>query len=239
MNPIGRRSVAIALLAAGLASTAAAGDPSPRPEQGPDPIGYSAGYEFGRALAELERRGRGVELEAVFRGVLDALTGAEPALDEAGRRAALAELAARGGPARGEVARTPAAGRLPGHFDDFAQLNALREGVVTLPSGVQIEVLEPGSGRRPGPTDAVAIRYEGSLADGAVFDSTDADGPVRLKLEEIAVPGLREALLGMDEGARWRVVIPSQRGFGATGRKFLRNRDLIYEIELVSIEPTP
>jgi FKBP-type peptidyl-prolyl cis-trans isomerase FklB len=233
---MGRRTAGIASLVVGLAFGAAAEDAAKGPPEKPDPIGYSAGYEFGRALADLERRAGGVDLEAVLRGVLDAFRGAESALGEAERKAAADGVASDDVHARSRAVRTPARAGLRGNADDFAQLNARREGVVTLPSGVQVEVLEAGRGRRPEPTDVVAVRYEASLADGSVFDSTEPDGPIPLRLDEIAVPGLREALLTMNEGARCRVVIPPKMGFGASGRKILRNRDLIYEIELVSVE---
>ncbi len=59
-----------------------------------------------------------------------------------------------------------------------------------------------------------------------------------MRMDEIIVPGLKEALLLMQEGARWRVVIPPHMGFGASGKKLLRKRDLIYEIELVAVEPS-
>ncbi len=120
--------------------------------------------------------------------------------------------------------------------DDFAALNQQRSGVTTLPSGVQYEVLEPGFGDTPGPADTVLVRYEAWLPDGRAFDTTEEDQePLELAIESVAVPGLREALLLMDEGAYWRVVIPPGEGFGRFGNNRLRRNDLIYEIRLVSI----
>ena len=202
--------------------------------------GYSAGYAFGGQLAELQRQSPGVELEAVFRGILDALSGTEPRLSADERRAALEELegkrAALETDKRGKTPQLRARGR-GGYADDFAALNARREGVVTLPSGVQYEVLQAGSGKQPGADDAVLVSYQGSLTNGAVFDSTYKDGePARLQLAEIVVPGLKEALLMMNEGAKWRVVIPPSMGFKTAGNNMLRRRDLIYEIELVAVE---
>ena len=128
--------------------------------------------------------------------------------------------------------------RTGGFVDDFARLNAERLGVVTLPSGVQYEVLKQGAGRTPGPNDQVTVSYEGTLTNGIVFDTTRKDGePARLRIAEIVVPGLREALLHMKEGDKWRVVIPPSMGFGRVGNNMLRKRDLIYEIELIAVEP--
>ena len=147
-----------------------------------------------------------------------------------------AENAATEPAADEQVAYIPA--REGAYKDDFAALNSQREGVVTLPSGVQYEVLESGNGDQPDSSDTVLIRYEASLPDGRVFDTTEDDQePLVLALEAIAVPGLREALLLMQEGDHWRVVIPPSEGFGRTGNNRLRRRDLIYDIRLVAIEP--
>ena len=127
--------------------------------------------------------------------------------------------------------------RSRGFKDDFAALNARRDNVVILPSGVQYEVLKASNGKQPAEGDTVLISYQASLTDGTVFDTTYEDGePQHMPLDEIAVPGLKEALLMMNEGAKWRVVIPPSMGFGRSGNNQLRRRDLIYEIEMVSIE---
>jgi FKBP-type peptidyl-prolyl cis-trans isomerase len=126
--------------------------------------------------------------------------------------------------------------RTGGFKDDFAVLNAMREGVVSLPSGVQYEVLRTGNGHRPAASDTVRVSYTASLPNGTVFDSTEQGGPRVIKLEDIVVPGLKEALLLMDEGAHWHIVVPPSAGFGRSGNNQLRRRDLIYDIELLSIE---
>jgi protein SCO1/2 len=126
-----------------------------------------------------------------------------------------------------------------GFNDDFAKLNAMREGVVVLPSGVQYEVLTGGDGNNPRAGDTVVVNYTGTLTNGVVFDShTDRNKPAHLPLDKIAVPGLREALLLMKEGATWRVVVPPAMGYGRSGNNMLRKRDLIYEISLLGIEAT-
>ena len=212
--------------------------PCPEPQ---DKINYSVGFEFGHYLAGLKRQGTGAELEAVFRGVRDALSGAEPRMSEEEIRKQLDDLkagiaGADEQPKRGPV-KSAAPARTRGFVDDFAALNAQREGVISLPSGLQYEVLRAGTGKSPQASDRVAIQYEGRLATGVVFDTTyDDGGPARLRIDEIAVPGLREALLRMKEGDKWRVVVPPSLGFGRVGNNMLRKRDLIYEVELVSVE---
>lgn len=201
---------------------------------------YSIGYEVGGYLASLEESSEtGIDLKGVLKGMLDALSGSEPLVSAAERRATLERLRA----AMAEAGDQPGPGARPlearerGFMDDYAALNARREGVVSLPSGVQYEVLKAGSGAQPAPGDRVAIQYEGKLATGVVFDTTYDDAePLRLAIDSIAVPGLREALLLMHEGDKWRVVIPPRMGFGRIGNNQLRKRDLIYELELVSVE---
>jgi FKBP-type peptidyl-prolyl cis-trans isomerase FklB len=232
----------IVLLGVVVNVSAQADDTAARQDTVQTRAGYSAGYAFGGQLAELQRQRPEVELESVFQGILDALSGAKPRLSATDMEAALQELERKRTASVSEPGKAPQArvrARSGGYVDDFAALNARREGVVTLPSGVQYEVLQSGSGKQPGSDDAVLVSYQGSLTNGAVFDSTyDDSEPARLQLDEIAVPGLKEALLLMNEGAKWRVVIPPHMGFKTSGNNMLRRRDLIYDIELVSVEAT-
>jgi FKBP-type peptidyl-prolyl cis-trans isomerase FklB len=202
----------------GISCATSNGDapPAAQSDAGSD---YEAGYALGRALADRASEGESVEITRAVRGLQDGFDGRP--IEAA--RVATAE-SRRAAPRRGPF------------VDDFAALNAQRDGVTTLPSGVQYESLASGDGPQPDPSDTVEVRYVGSLADGRVFDSTDgAGGPTRLRIEDISVPGLREALLLMRVGDRWRVVIPPSMGFGRSGNNMLRRRDLIYDIELVAI----
>lgn len=124
------------------------------------------------------------------------------------------------------------------YVDDYAQLNALRKGVVILLSGVQYEVLHAGSGKQPSASDTVTVHYRAMLANGVEFDNTYEQGePASLDLDQYLVPGLKEALLLMKEGDEWRVTIPAKMGF--SGGRFLRKRDLIYEIVLITVNGAP
>ena len=86
--------------------------------------------------------------------------------------------------------------------------------IVTTASGLRFAVLEPGTGRRPGPEDAVLVTYEGRLADGTVFESTPE--PVGLPVSGL-IPGFTEALQMMNEGGRYRFWIPSDLAYGEAG----------------------
>lgn len=200
--------------------------------------GYDAGYEFGVKLALLRQQQPGIELDDAFKGLLDALSETSTPMNSTEMCATLQSVENK--PAESHQPPQTQA-RTGGFKDDYAALNARREGVVTLPSGVQYEVLKSGSGMQPRVGDNVLISYQASLANGTVFDTTYDDGePLLMSLDEIVVPGLKEALLLMNEGAKWQVVIPPSMGFGRAGNNMLRRRDLIYDIELISTEkPAP
>ena len=196
---------------------------------------YNAGYEFGFQLALMKQKQPDIELEDALKGLLDGLAESNQEISNVEMCAALQAVENKA-----TVSELPQIQARSGAYkDDYAALNARREGVVTLPSGVQYEVLKSGNGEQPQAVDAVLISYQASLTNGTVFDTTYDDGePLLMPLEDIVVPGLKEALLLMKEGAKWQVVIPPSMGFGRSGNNMLRRRDLIYDIELISIDRT-
>jgi len=207
--------------------------------------GYDAGYEFGIKLALLRQQQPGIELDEAFKGLHDALSDTNQQISRTEMCAMLQPgefkpVEAEYKPA--ESIQPPLTqARLDRNYyakDNYAELNASREGVVTLPSGVQYEVLNAGSGEPPRAGDAVLISYQASLDNGTVFDTTGDVGPLQMSLDEIVIPGLREALLLMNTGSRWQVVIPPGMGY-STGNRMFGRRDLIYDIELISIERAP
>jgi FKBP-type peptidyl-prolyl cis-trans isomerase len=86
--------------------------------------------------------------------------------------------------------------------------------ILTTASGLRLQVLQAGTGRRPGPRDAVRVTYEGRLADGTIFDS--APRPAGLRVADL-VPGFVEALQLMNEGGRYRFWIPPRLAYGVRG----------------------
>jgi FKBP-type peptidyl-prolyl cis-trans isomerase len=200
-----------------------------------DTPGYDAGYEFGIKLALMRQQQPGIELDEAFKGMFDALSETSAQISSAEIYATLQTVENKT-----TVTDQPQIQARSGAYkDDYAALNARREGVVILPSGVQYEVLRSGDGEQPQTADAVLINYQASLTNGTVFDTTYDDGePLLMPLDDIVVPGLKEALLLMKEGDKWQVVIPPSMGFGRSGNNMLRRRDLIYDIELISIDRT-
>ncbi len=120
----------------------------------------------------------------------------------------------------------------------FLEANKKNEGVVVLPSGLQYQVVEAGSGESPTPNSEVTVHYRGTLLDGKEFDSSHKRGqPATFGVTGV-IPGFSEALQLMKPGAKWKVFIPSELGYGprGAGASIGPNETLIFELELISFE---
>ena len=120
----------------------------------------------------------------------------------------------------------------------FLDENKKKDGVVTLPSGLQYKVLTPGTGKTPKATDSVTVNYRGTLIDGTEFDSSYKRGqPATFPVNGV-IPGWTEALQLMKEGAKWQLVLPPNIGYGERGAgQIPPNSVLIFEVELISVNP--
>ena len=116
--------------------------------------------------------------------------------------------------------------------------NAKKEGVITLPSGLQYKVLKEGNGKKPKATDKVLCHYEGFLIDGTVFDSSVQRGePVEFPLNQV-ITGWTEGLQLMQEGAKYRLFIPYRLGYGegGAGSSIPPYSALIFDVELIEVK---
>jgi FKBP-type peptidyl-prolyl cis-trans isomerase FklB len=121
----------------------------------------------------------------------------------------------------------------------FLEENKKREGIVTLPSGLQYEVINEGNTEVPRAqaTDQVQCHYEGTLIDGTLFDSSIKRGqPATFGVNQV-IAGWVEALQLMPEGAKWKLYIPSELGYGAhgAGEMIPPHSTLVFEVELLKI----
>ena len=119
----------------------------------------------------------------------------------------------------------------------FLEENAKRPGVVTLPSGLQYEVITEGNGKKTSATDRVKCHYEGTLIDGTLFDSSIKRGePAICGVNQVFQGGV-EALQLMTEGAKWKLFIPSELAYGAqqAGEMIPPHSTLIFEVELIEV----
>lgn len=117
--------------------------------------------------------------------------------------------------------------------------NGKRSGVTTTASGLQYEILKEGTGPKPSAENTVKVHYHGTTIDGSVFDSSvDRGEPVTFGLGQV-IKGWTEALQLMPVGSKWKIYIPSELGYGeqAAGPKIKPNSTLIFEVELIGIEP--
>ncbi|HEY7160344.1 MAG TPA: FKBP-type peptidyl-prolyl cis-trans isomerase, partial [Acidobacteriota bacterium] len=123
--------------------------------------------------------------------------------------------------------------------DAFLAENKTKEGVVTTASGLQYKVLRPGKGPKPKLEDTVTTHYRGTLLDGTEFDSSyKRNEPVSFQLKGV-IPGWTEALQLMETGAKWQIFIPADLAYGPKGAGGVigPNETLIFEVELISIQP--
>jgi len=121
--------------------------------------------------------------------------------------------------------------------EKFLQENALKNGVITTPSGLQYTVLAEGGGPKPSPTDIVRVQYEGALIDGGVFDSSyHLENGQEIPLDMV-IPGWSEGLLLMNVGSKYRLYIPSSLAYGerGAGQVIPPYATLVFTIELLEI----
>lgn len=119
--------------------------------------------------------------------------------------------------------------------EKFLAENAKKEGVITLPSGLQYKVITPGTGPKPTAQDTVTVHYRGTLIDGTEFDSSyQRNAPVSFPLGNV-IPGWTEGLQLMQEGAKWELYIPSDLAYGpgGSGPTIGPNATLIFQVELL------
>lgn len=119
----------------------------------------------------------------------------------------------------------------------FLAANKMKDGVLSLPSGVQYLVLKMGDGKKPTDTDMVEVNYRGALLNGTEFDSSEDGKPATLKVAQL-IPGWKDALKLMPEGSKWQLFIPPQLAYGerGVGHDIGPNQTLSYEVELVAVK---
>ncbi|HYQ72479.1 MAG TPA: FKBP-type peptidyl-prolyl cis-trans isomerase [Gammaproteobacteria bacterium] len=216
------------VLVAGLCT---AGEKPELPDEN-DRINYSLGYQIG---GDLKRQHVEVNSEMLLRGIEDAMSDAKPLLGEDEMHRTLVELK-RKVVALQAQAQAAAQQKNLQAGEDFLAENAKHEGVVTLPSGLQYRVLETGSGRQPSATDTVSVHYRGTLIDGTEFDSSySRNKPATFRADRV-IPGWREALQLMPEGAKWELFIPAKLAYGPRSvGKIPPNSTLVFEVQLLEV----
>jgi FKBP-type peptidyl-prolyl cis-trans isomerase FklB len=199
---------------------------------------YAIGANIGRGM---KKDGVQIDSRILSRGMSDAITGKKLAMTDEEMQAALTVLQADVRKRMEvEAAAVAAANKATG--DQFLAANKAKEGVVTLPSGLQYKILKAGTGPKPVATDEVVCNYRGTLVDGTEFDSSYKRGtPATFPVDKV-IKGWTEALQLMPVGSKWELFVPSslaygERGAGQRGADVIApNSTLIFEVELMSIK---
>ena len=220
------------LLVAFLSGIGLAGE-TPELKDGKEKISYSVGYQIG---GDFKRQGVELDPDLLVKGIHDAISGAEPRIPPQEMRKTLVELKKKV-EADERKRRRENAGKRRAEGEAFLAANGNKEGVATLPSGLQYKVLAAGKGKSPIPTDNVTVHYRGTLVDGTEFDSSyRRNAPATFGVDRV-IPGWKEALPMMKEGAKWQLFVPSKLGYGeqGVGSRIPPDSTLLFEIELISV----
>lgn len=193
-----------------------------------DKFSYAIGLGIGQNL--LSMGAKGIAVDDFAQAIKDVLEGNQTAISHTEARGIVnkyfAELEEKMNAANIEAGKK------------FLEENKKREGVVTLPSGLQYEVITEGNvGHYAKATDQVQCHYEGTLIDGTLFDSSIKRGqPATFGVNQV-IPGWVEALQLMPEGAKWKLYIPSDLAYGAqgAGEMIPPHSTLVFEVELQKI----
>jgi len=201
-----------------------------------DKASYAIGLNIGRSM---HKDSVDVDPNILLRGMKDGLAGAKPLLTDDEAKATMVALQAdlrkkqeEKMQAEAEVNKTKG--------EAFLADNKTKQGVVTLPSGLQYKILTEGTGPKPAVTDTVVCNYKGTLLDNTEFDSSYKRGqPATFPVSGV-IKGWTEALQLMPVGSKWQLFIPSELAYGARGGPgggIGPNATLVFEVELMSIQP--
>ena len=223
--------------------TKSASSTTAKPKTAPAPLStqkqkasYAIGLNIGKSL---KRDSVDVDPATLLRGLKDGIADAKPALTEDEAKAALTQLQTEVRAKQEEKAKVAALeDKIKG--DAFLAANKTKEGVVTLPSGLQYKIITQGTGPKPAADDSVNCLYKGTLIDGTEFDSSAKHGgkPLTIPVGQV-IKGWTEALQLMPVGSKWQLFIPSDLAYGERSPTpaIPPNSTLVFDIELVSIEP--
>jgi FKBP-type peptidyl-prolyl cis-trans isomerase FklB len=241
----------------GTSSTGSAGTKSPttKPRTAPAPFvpktekekqSYAIGLNIGTNVSKgMTKDGLVIDPSVMARGFKDGMTGAKAAMTDDEVKATLTALTAtmkkkqevEHKEQEEKLQAAGAANKTEG--EEFLAANKAKDGVVTLPSGLQYKILTEGSGPKPTATDTIICNYKGTLINGTEFDSSAKHGgPATIPVGQV-IKGWTEALQLMPVGSKWQLVVPSDLAYGArsAGQDIGPNSTLIFEVELLSIQP--
>jgi FKBP-type peptidyl-prolyl cis-trans isomerase FklB len=193
---------------------------------------YALGMNIGTGM---KRQDLAVDPSVLARGLKDSLAGGKTLMTEDEARATLKQVQ-DDMRQKMQAKMQEEAGTNKKKGEAFLAENKTKEGVVTLPSGLQYKILKEGTGPKPTSSDSVVCNYKGTLIDGQEFDSSYKRGqPATFPVTGV-IKGWTEALQLMPVGSKWQLFVPSDLAYGDQGRPGIAPGDtLIFEVELMSI----
>ena len=199
-----------------------------------DQVSYALGLGIGRQLSDMGAKN--LNIDDFAQAIKDILAGKKPQVDDATAQRIVQEFFQE----QEKKQRAAAAEQHKTQKEQgerYLAENAKKDGVVTLPSGLQYQVLREGNGRKPKATDQVKCHYEGMLVDGTLFDSSIQRGqPATFPLNGV-IAGWTEGLQLMQEGAKYRFFIPYRLAYGegGAGQSIPPFAALIFDVELLEV----
>jgi len=200
-----------------------------------DKLSYALGIGIGSQLAGMGAKE--LNIDDFAQAIKDVISGSELKVDNAEAQT-LVQNFFQEQEAKQQAAAAEAGKAAKAAGEAFLAENGKKEGVVTLPSGLQYQVLKEGNGKKPSATDQVVCHYEGTLIDGTVFDSSyQRNQPATFGLNQV-IAGWTEGVQLMQEGAKYRFFIPynlayGERGAGAQIPPFAA---LVFDVELIEVK---
>ena len=198
-----------------------------------DKVSYGVGVQVARSL---KSQGLDINPDLLVQGLKDALAGQKLLMTDEELNNTMAalqqELAQKEAQAKAkEATDNKKAG------DAFLADNAKKDGVVSLPSGLQYKIVKAADGRKPTDADTVSCNYRGTLIDGTEFDKNQPGQPASFQVGAV-IPGFKEGLKLMPMGSTWQFFIPPQLAYGerGAGNVIGPNTTLVFEVELISIK---
>ena len=200
-----------------------------------DKLSYALGIGIGSQLAGMGAKE--LNIDDFARAIKDVISGSELKVDNAEAQT-LVQNFFQEQEAKQQAAAAEAGKAAKAAGEAFLAENGKKDGVVTLPSGLQYQVLKEGDGKKPSATDQVVCHYEGTLIDGTVFDSSyQRNQPATFGLNQV-IPGWTEGVQLMQEGAKYRFFIPYKLAYGerGAGAQIPPFAALVFDVELIEVK---
>ena len=192
-------------------------------------IGFQIGQDFKRSYMDE------INVDLLARAIKDVLADVDPAMEDAEMQEVMQKYMAEQ-KVKQQALHAQDLEKNGADAKAYLDENGKKDGVITLPSGLQYTILTEGSGDVPKTTDTVRVHYKGTLLDGKTFDSSyDRGEPVEFPVTGV-IKGWTEALQLMPVGSKWQLVIPSELAYGEQGNQAIPpNSLLVFDVELLAI----